>query len=107
MEPSATVVSTENDALIQPGVEERLLPSGKTVLVKADGRTEEIEVRSSGGDIEIRIVLTQHGPVLTLCGARLEINASDTVAVNCRQFAVRATEGMLLDAGGDIALRSG
>jgi phage gp45-like len=103
MSSSPTISSSGAQALVQ----ERALPSGKTVVVRADGRTEEIEVRSSTGALEIRIVLTDQGPVLTLCGARLEINATDTVAVNCKHFAVRAAEGVVLDAAGDIALVSG
>jgi hypothetical protein len=75
--------------------------------VRADGHSEEIEVRSAGGEMELRIVLTDQGPVLSLRGARLQIDATDTIAVNCRQFAVRTTEGVILDAAGDIALRSG
>lgn len=89
------------------GLQERILPSGRTLVVKTDGRTEEIEIRSSGGEIEIRIALTKQGPVLSLSGARLEINATDTVVVNCKQFAVRATEGVLLDAAGNVEVRSG
>src|SRR5438067_13914917 len=57
--------------------------------------------------MELRIALTDQGPVLTLRGARLEIDAADTVAVNCRHFAVHTTDGVVLDAAGGIALRSG
>ncbi len=91
----------------QAGLQTRALPSGRTLVVKADGQTEEIEIRSSGGEIELRIALTKSGPVLSLTGARLEINATESLAVNCKQLSLRAAEGMLLDAGGDIALRSG
>jgi hypothetical protein len=71
-----------------------------------DGRGEAIEVRSAAGEMELRIALTDQGPVFSLRGARLEIDAADTVAVNCRQFEVRTTGGVMLDAAGDIALRS-
>ena len=96
---------TPSDALSV--FQERILPSGRTLVVRTDGPTEEIEIRSSGGEIEIRIALTKQGPVLSLSGARLEIDASDTIAVNCKQFAVRATEGVLLDAAGKVEVRSG
>ena len=80
----------------------RQLPSGRTVSVRtADGR-EEIEIRSAGGEMEVRIVLTPQGPVLQLRGARLEIDSTDTVAVNCRSFEVKAADGVKIQAAGDI-----
>jgi hypothetical protein len=90
-----------------PAVREGALPSGRTVVVRADERGEAIEVRSAAGEMELRIALTEQGPVLTLRGARLEIDAADTVAVNCRHFAVRTTDGVVLDAAGGIAMNSG
>ncbi len=96
-----------DDQLAVPGVHRGVLPSGRTVVIEADGRGEAIEVRSAAGEMELRIALTDRGPVLSLRGARLEIDAADTVAVNCRQFAVRAADGVVLDAAGGIALTSG
>jgi len=84
-----------------------ILPSGRTLVVKAHDHEEEIEVRSSGGEVEVRIVLTEHGPILRLRGARLEIDSSDTVAVNCRQFEVNASDGVQLRTAGDVGVQSG
>jgi hypothetical protein len=77
------------------------------VVVKVEGANEELEIRSPEGQVELRIALTEQGPVLTLRGLRLELDAADTVAVNCRQFSLRTTEGVVLDAAGDVSLRSG
>jgi hypothetical protein len=101
--PAVPEPTPPNGNLAHRGV----LPSGRTVLVRVDGRGEAIEVRSATGEMELRIALTDQGPVLSLRGARLEIDAADTVAVNCRRFEVRTTGGVMLDAAGDIALRSG
>ena len=101
--PALPEPTPPNGNLAQRGV----LPSGRTVVIRADGRGEAIEVRSAAGEMELRIALTDQGPVLSLRGARLEIDAADTVAVNCRQFEVRTTGGVMFDAAGDIALRSG
>lgn len=83
-----------------------LLPSGRQLVVKAHAHDEEIEVRSAGGEVEVRIVLTDQGPILRLRGARLEIDSSDTVAVNCRQFEVNASHGVQLRAAGDVGVQS-
>ncbi len=80
----------------------RQLPSGRTISVRAADGREEIEIRSAGGEMEVRIALTPQGPVLQLRGARLEIDSTDTVAVNCRSFEVKAADGVKIQAAGDI-----
>jgi len=97
------------DARAVPAVRDSrsLLPSGRTLVVKAHEHDEEIEIRSSGGEVEVRIVLTEQGPILRLRGARLEIDSSDTVAVNCRQFEVNASHGVRLHSAGDVGVQSG
>jgi hypothetical protein len=101
--PAVPTPPPDDRVAVRTGV----LPSGRTVTVRADGGTEAIEIRSPGGEMELRIALTDRGPVLSLRGARLEIDAADAVAVNCRQFEVHAAEGVVLTAAGDVAIRSG
>lgn len=84
--------------------QERSLPSGRSVVLKVNGSREELEVRSPGGDVEVRIVLTEAGPVVSLRGARLELETPETVAINCRQFTVQTTEGTQIQSGGDLEL---
>jgi hypothetical protein len=80
------------------------LPSGRTVCVRTGAGREEIEIRSPAGQMELRIALTPQGPVLQLRGARLEIDSTDAVAVNCRQFEINASEGVKINSAGDIDL---
>ena len=80
----------------------RQLPSGRSVIVSAEAGREAIEIRSANGEMEIRIALTDQGPVLQLRGARLQIDSTDTVAVNCRDFEINASNGIKLASGGDI-----
>ena len=78
------------------------LPSGRRVVARADERGELIEVRSPAGDVELRIVLTADGPVVQLRGARLELDSNDTVSLNCRRLELRATDGIVLESGGNL-----
>jgi hypothetical protein len=80
------------------------LPSGRSVSFVAEGGREELVVRSARGQMELKITLTKDGPVLSLSGARLEINSTDAVSVNCRAFEVNASEGVRLRAAGDVAI---
>ena len=85
--------------------ETRILPSGRSVVLRLAEGAEELEIRSPRGDVEVRIVLTESGPVVRVSGARLELDAAETVAVRCRRFEVRAEEDVCLD-GAMIRLNS-
>jgi hypothetical protein len=80
------------------------LPSGRSVVVKVDGGREELEIRSPSGEMEVRITLTESGPVVNLRGARLEMEATDAVALRCRRFEVQSTEGTELTSSGDVQI---
>jgi hypothetical protein len=82
------------------------LPSGTTLTVRAGTDGEEINLRTAGGTLEVKIRLTDDGPVLSLKGATLEIEATDRVAVNCREFSVHAQDRVEL-SGGDVRVHSG
>ena len=71
---------------------ERLLPSGRSVIVQVRDGREELEVRSPDGEMEVHITLTETGPVVRLRGARLELEAPETIALNCRRFEINAAE---------------
>jgi len=83
---------------------ERTLPSGRSVVLRVDNAREEFEIRSPQGEVEVRITLTEAGPVVTLRGARLELEASDTVAINCRRLEVNTVESTRLTSAGDLRL---
>lgn len=80
----------------------RQLPSGRSVVVRVNDSREELEVRSPQGEVEVRITLTDSGPVVSLRGARLELESPDAVSVTCRRFEVSTTEGTQLHSAGDV-----
>jgi phage gp45-like len=97
---------------VRSDASERSLPSGRSVVVRIDGGKEELEVRSPQGEVEVRITLTDAGPVVSLRGARLELETPDAVAVQCRRFEVNTTEAveisgkeMLLQTEDDMRLK--
>ena len=82
----------------------RLLPSGRSVAVRIGECGETLEVRSPDGAVEVRIDLTDEGPVVRLRGARLELE-SPSVAVRCGTFDVRA-EGPLTMTGRELRVKT-
>lgn len=84
--------------------EEQPLPSGRSVVLRVGEAPEELEIRSPRGELEVRITLTDEGPVVQLRGARVEVEAADTLAVSCRRFDLRTTETAHLSSAGDIEI---
>ena len=80
------------------------LPSGRSVVLKVARDGEELEVRSPQGEVEVRITLNAQGAVVSLCGGRLELEAPETVAINCGRFEVSTTQGMQLHTAGNVHL---
>jgi hypothetical protein len=80
----------------------RVLPSGRSVIVKVGDQHEEMEVRSPSGEVEVHIVLTENGPVVRLRGARLELESPETVAVSCKRFEVQTSEKTELHSAGEV-----
>jgi hypothetical protein len=82
------------------------LPSGRKVGVSLDVGGESLEVYSPSGQLEVRIDLTDAGPLVRLVGARLELEATDTVSVKARNFVVEATEAINMKCAEDMHVES-
>ena len=70
------------------------LERGRTLTIASQGSGETIEIRSSSGQAELRIRMTEEGPVLQLDGVKLEITAEESVAVRCQEFTVDAEKSV-------------
>jgi len=81
-----------------------VLPSGRRLLLVKKDLWEELRVVSPKGEIELAVELTPKGPVLRLRGVRLEIESTESVALRCKSFELRAEETMQLHAGGDLGV---
>lgn len=82
---------------------DRILPSGRSVVLRVAGSAEELEIRSPSGEVEVHILLTEAGPVVRLHGARLELQATDTVSIRGRRLEVE-TDEVQIKTTGDIDL---
>ena len=80
------------------------LPSGRSVVLKVSDGREEMEIRSPAGDVEVRITLTDQGAVVSLRGGQLQMQAADTISMNCRRLDVVTTEGTTLGSAGDVLI---
>lgn len=83
------------------------LASGRTLLIEADTNGEKIAILSPQGETELSIRLTPDGPVLLLRGVQLEIESANCLSVNCKEFAVNASDAVHIQAAGQMVLASG
>jgi len=83
------------------------LQSGRTVTVCGEPGAEVVEICDAEGSVEVSISIGAEGPVVKLSGARLELEATETVAIKTRHFDVQAEETARIHADGHLTFTSG
>ena len=78
------------------------LPHGRTLALAPDGDEDLVEIRSASGAVEIRLRVTEEGPILEVEGVRLSLRAARSVDVECEEFNVSADGDITLAGGGDV-----
>lgn len=82
------------------------LREGRTLKVSAHGGEDLIEIRAASGQLELRILLTEQGPVLQMEAVRLKLKASEAVEVEAKQIAMKAQESLALASEGEVTVTS-
>jgi hypothetical protein len=82
------------------------LREGRTLSVEQSGPDELVEIRSSSGQVELRIKLTEDGPVLQMEAARLSLKASEAVEIESKRVEIRATETVQLTSKDEIKVEA-
>jgi len=78
------------------------LSGGRSVQIK----DEVVELLGPSGGLELRIKITPEGPVLQVEGVKVAIKAADQVAVECKTFAVAASEHVQIRSEGELDVTS-
>jgi len=78
------------------------LREGRTLSVAQAGQDELVEIRSSSGQVELRIKLTPDGPVLQMESARLQLKASEAVEIESKRIELRASETVQLSSDNEV-----
>jgi hypothetical protein len=91
------------------GGREVYLRDGRKVVVSEQGGESLVEVRSESGMLEVRIRLTEQGPVLQMESARLQLKASEAVEIQSERIEIKggavkvhADEDLELEADRDV-----
>ncbi len=102
MSSTKTKLETTEEAT-ESGGETRYLKDGRTLTVESD---DTVEIRSAGGLLEVRILLTDAGPVLQMESARLSLKATESVEIESKRVDIKATEVLNVASGGSIEIKS-
>jgi hypothetical protein len=86
------------------GTREVYLRDGRKLVVSDAGTDQLVEIRNDSGMLEVRIRLTEDGPVLQMEGARLSLKAAEAVEIESTKIALKASETIDVTAGGDVVV---
>ncbi len=81
------------------------LQNGRTLTIGQHASGELVEIRSSAGQVEVRIVLTEQGPVLQMESVRLELHAEEKIELASKRVEIKASEEMEIEAKADLRVR--
>ena len=79
---------------------ELYLRDGRKVVV----RDQLVEIRNEAGMVEVRIQMTETGPVLQVEAARMQLKASESVSIESKKVEIKTEEDVEVEAKGEIRL---
>lgn len=82
---------------------EVFLKGGKKLVVSDQGNDQLVEIRNESGMLELRIKLTEQGPVLQMESVRLQLKASEAVEIESSRVEIKGSEQVAIE-GGKVAV---
>ena len=82
------------------------LREGRTLSIESAGTEDLVEIRSSSGQVELRIRLTEEGPVLQMESARLQLKASEAIEIESKRVEIRASETVQLASENEVKVEA-
>jgi hypothetical protein len=83
------------------------LAHGRRLTVDATGSDQVVEIRGASGAVELRVKITEEGPVLLVEAIRIALKAADAVDVDCTRFRVSASQSIELASQGPVQVTGG
>jgi phage gp45-like len=75
------------------------LRDGRKLVVSEQGGESMVEIRGASGMLEVRIRLTEQGPVLQMEAARMQLKASEAVEIESARVEIKGTERVDVNGG--------
>ncbi len=81
------------------------LRDGRKLVLSEEGNEQLVEIRAESGMVELRIRLTEQGPVLQMEAVRMQLKATEAVEIESPKVEIKATEQLALE-GGAVKIKS-
>lgn len=75
------------------------LRDGRKLVVSDAGTDQLVEIRAESGMVELRIRLTEEGPVLQMEAVRMQLKAAESVEIESPRVEIKGTEQLTLEGG--------
>lgn len=98
-----TSAEEEEEQTSETDEREVFLRDGRKLVVSDEGSEQLVEIRNESGMLELRIKLTEQGPVLQMEAVRLQLKASEAVEIESPRVEIKGTEQLEL-SGGQVTL---
>lgn len=102
---AATEAGTEGAHEDTRDERELYLRDGRKLVVADHGADQLVEIRSESGLLELRIRLTEDGPVLQMESVRMQLKAAEAVEIHSKRVEVVGSEQVAV-AGKDVEIRA-
>jgi len=78
---------------------EVFLRDGRKLVVTEQGSDQLVEIRNESGMLELRIRLTEQGPVLQMEALRLQLKATESVEIESQRVEIKGAERVDVTGG--------
>ena len=75
------------------------LRDGRKLVLSEQGADQLVEIRNESGMLEVRIRLTEEGPVLQMESARLSLKATEAVEIESKRVEIKGEQKLELKGG--------
>ncbi len=82
------------------------LRDGRKLVLSEQGGEQLVEIKSESGMLEVRIRLTDAGPVLQMEAARLQLKATEAVEIESARVEIKGAEHVAVSSGGTLQVTS-
>lgn len=79
-----------------------VLTSGRRYEVQAGEDADRLVIRARGGEVVLRVEVTDAGPVLSFSGASIDLEATRRLRVAAEEVSIEARGELALSAGGSL-----
>lgn len=82
------------------------LRDGRKLVLSEQGGEQLVEIKNGSGMLEVRIRLTDAGPVLQMEAARLQLKATEAVEIESARVEIKGAEHVAVSSGGKLEVHS-